>query len=127
MWMVDSDSPKSTTRAFRFGHELGQGIANLRRILEMITKEGDFEHRRDMRETSQKIAEMQVEQHKMARMLHIQRILMESMQQESRLVYSVREQQKILHILQQIQCDMQTQSWQSSNMREPAVPLENIE
>ena len=82
-------------------------MAEMRRLLQAVLREVDYQHRVEQRKTSSKVADMQIEQRKILTTLEDQRRILKSLQEERRIIGVVQEQQKILQIVQQIQGAMQ--------------------
>ena len=82
-------------------------MAEMRRLSQAVLREVDYQHRLELRETSSKVADMQIEQRKILTTLEDQRRILKSLQEERRIIGVVQEQQKILQIVQQIQGTMQ--------------------
>ena len=82
-------------------------MVEMRILSQAVLHEVDYHHRVEQRETSSKVADMQVEQRKILATLEDQRRILKSLQEERRIIGVVQEQQKILQIVQQIQGAMQ--------------------
>ena len=82
-------------------------MAEIRRLSQAVLREVDYQHRVEQRETSSRVADMQIEQRKILTTLEDQRRILKSLQEERRIIGVVQEQQKILQIVQQIQGAMQ--------------------
>jgi hypothetical protein len=72
-----------------------------------ILKEVEYQHRLEMRQASQRIAEMHIQQRHIIDMLNGQRRILESLQEEQQLMDVIKGQQRILQITQQIQQRLQ--------------------
>ena len=93
-----------------------KSIAEIRRLSQAIQREVDYHHRLEMRETSSRIVDMQLEQRKILATVEEQRQILKSMEEERKIMNIVREQQKILQIVQQIQGAMQAQASQEASI-----------
>jgi hypothetical protein len=82
-------------------------LAKTQKLTTAILREVDYQHRLEMRETSSRIVEMQIEQHKILSTLEEQRKILAALQEERKIMDVVREQQKILQTVQQIQARLQ--------------------
>lgn len=82
-------------------------MAEVRRLSQAVLREVDYQHRLELRETSSRIVDMQIEQRKILTTLEDQKRILRSLQEERRIISVVQEQQKILQIVQQIQGTMQ--------------------
>ena len=89
------------------GNEMEEPMAEMRRLRQAVMREVDYQHRVELRETSSRVADMQIEQRKILTTLEDQRRILKSLQEERRIIGVVQEQQKILQIVQQIQGAMQ--------------------
>lgn len=83
-------------------------MAEVRRLSQAVLREVDYQHRLELRETSSRIVDMQIEQRKILTTLEDQKRILRSLQEERRIISVVQEQQKILQIVQQIQGTMYT-------------------
>ena len=88
-------------------HSIEKPMAEMRRLSQAVLREVDYQHRVELRETSLRVADMQIEQRKILTTLEDQRRILKSLQEERRIIGVVQEQQKILQIVQQIQGAMQ--------------------
>lgn len=84
-----------------------KSMAEVRRLSQAVLREVDYQHRLELRETSSRIVDMQIEQRKILTTLEDQKRILRSLQEERRIISVVQEQQKILQIVQQIQGTMQ--------------------
>lgn len=109
---MPEDRPQGMKITFSggLGERYKQQVAAMRKALERLMREVDYQHRLEMRESSRKIADMHIQQQQMAQMLRDQRLLVESLQQERQIMKLVQEQQKILAAVQNIQQTMQSQA-----------------
>ena len=87
--------------------EIEKSMAEIRRLSQAVLREVDYRHRVELRETSSKVADIQIQQRKILTTLEDQRRILKSLQEERRIISVVQEQQKILQIVQQIQGAMQ--------------------
>ena len=83
-------------------------MAEVRRISQAVLREVDYQHRVELRETSTRVVDLQIEQRKILTTLKDQKLILQSLQEERRIISVVQEQQKILQILQNIQGALQT-------------------
>lgn len=87
--------------------DLEKPLAEVRKLSQAVLREVDYQHRLELRETSSRIMDMQIEQRKILTTLEDQKRILRSLQEERRIISVVQEQQKILQIVQQIQATMQ--------------------
>lgn len=82
-------------------------MAEVRRLSQAVLREVDYQHRLELRRTSSRVADMQIEQRKILTTLEDQKRILRSLQEERRIISVVQGQQKILQIVQQIQGTLQ--------------------
>ena len=108
IWRRYQSEPGSSRMLFELHHgDIRQPMAVMRWLSRSVLPEIDLQVRVEQRETSLKIADMQIEQRKILTTLKDQRRILKSLQEERRIIGVVQEQQKILQIVQQIQGAMQ--------------------
>lgn len=80
-----------------------KSIAEVRRLSQAVLREVDYQHRLEMRATSSRIVDMQIEQRQIPATLEDQKRILRSLQEERKIMTVVQEQQKVLQVVQQIQ------------------------
>lgn len=83
-------------------------MAEIRKLSQAVLRKADYHHRVEMRETSSRIVDMQVEQRKILTTLEDQRRILRSLQEERNIMNVIQEQRKIFQVVKQIQEVMQT-------------------
>ena len=100
-------SPSRALHPLNIRTDIEEPMAEMRKLSQAVLREVDYQHRVELRETSSKVADIQIEQRKILATLEGQRRILKSLQEERRIIGVVQEQQKILQIVQQIQGAMQ--------------------
>lgn len=90
--------------------QLESATVRIRRISEAVLREVDYQHRLEMRRTSNRIVEMQVEQRRMMGMLEDQKRILQGMEEERKIMGVIQGQQEILQVVQQIQLRLQAEA-----------------
>jgi hypothetical protein len=80
-----------------------RSMERIRKLSRALLREVDYQHRLELRRTSQRLVEMQIEQKSIFRALEDQKRLLESLQEEKNLMGLIQEQQKTTQVLQDIQ------------------------
>lgn len=82
-------------------------MSRIRSLSLSVQREADYRHRREMREASDRLKEMQVEQRTILMAVEDQKRLLQGLQEERSIMNIVQEQQKIMQVVQDIQKRLQ--------------------
>ena len=97
-------------------------MAEVHRLSQAVLREVDYQHRLELRQTSSRVVDMQIEQRKILTTLEDQKLILQSLQEERRVTSVVQEQQKILQVLQKIQGIFQTRGIIEQTRSQPHQP-----
>lgn len=109
---LSSSGVKSRFKSLELQFKYNRFMARIHKISQRILREADYRHRLEMRETSSRIVDMQVEQQKILAKVEDQKRILQSMQEERQIMDVVQKQQRILQVVQQIHGSMQRQGAQ---------------
>lgn len=104
-----SKSSTSTNlwRNMTFREAIEKSMAHIGKLSQAVLREVDYRHRLEMREASNRLVEMQVEQRKILMVVEDQERVLKSLKEERSIMNLVQEQQKIMQVVQDIQGRMQ--------------------
>lgn len=106
---LSSSGLKSWFNSLELQFKYDKFMARIHIISQRVLREVDYRNRLEMRETSSRIVDMQVEQQKILAKVEDQKRILQSMQEERQIMDVVQKQQRILQIVQQIHGSMQRQ------------------
>lgn len=86
---------------------LEESMSRIRQLSQSVQREVDYRHRLKMREASNRLVEMQVEQRQILMAVEDQKRMLQGLQEERNIMSLVQEQQKIMQIVQDIHKRMQ--------------------
>lgn len=93
-----------------FREDIEKSVSRIRRLSQSVQREVDYRHRSEMREASDRLVDMQVEQRKIVMAVEDQKRVLQGLQEERKIMSLVQEQQKIMQVVQDIQNRMQNSS-----------------
>lgn len=108
---LDSLSFTSKTKMMLAQHLIQEDIeksrSRIRELSHSVQREVGYRHRLEMRQASDRLVEIQVEQRKILNAVEDQKRVLQGLQEERSIMNLVQEQQKIIQIVQDIQQQMQ--------------------